>query len=238
MASTSIRHYARDALQNPLNSVHQRRTWPLQCAESSDPQNAPSFEYFFAPTVQSDDLFICCIPLLPPEMIPDDDSEIDVVPVIFTMIGQIAREDCFLTAEGDQRVDRPDHQKEGPLASCWLESRPDRDSCLEWRHVPSAIERIESTAVARPLNLSRVLRFFPNEGAVQLRLRFAPYHGELKDTLPVFDTRRSTNVTRWVPSNIGEVPFDRPLRASFTLEHVRDGDESFLFADLVTLETI
>lgn len=43
MSSLSVRHYARDALHNPLNSVHQRRTWPLQCAESSDPLNAQSF---------------------------------------------------------------------------------------------------------------------------------------------------------------------------------------------------
>lgn len=175
------RHYARDALHNPLNLVHQRRTWPLQCAECSDPHNTSSLNFFFAPTVQSDNLFICCLPLLPPETIPDDDSEIDVVPVVFTMIGQIAREDCFLTAMGDQRADRPDHLKDGPLASCWLESRPDRDSCLEWRHVPSAIERIESTAAAGPLNLSRTLRFFPNDGAVQLRMRFAPYEGEVSN---------------------------------------------------------
>lgn len=175
----SVRHYARDAIQNPLNPIHQRRTWPIQCAICSDPRNLPSFKFFFAPTVDSDDHFICCIPLLPPEEIPDDDSEIDVVPVVFTAIGQIAQEDCFLTAEGDRREGRPGHVQDKPLASCWLESRPDRDSCLEWRQLPSAIDRLASTDVAGPLDTSRVLRFAPNDGAVQLRIKFIPEAGEV-----------------------------------------------------------
>lgn len=176
----SLRHYARDALHNPLNSLHQRGTWPLQRAVCSDPNNLHSFKFFFAPTVDSDDHFICCIPLVPPELIPDDDSEIDTLPVVFTVIGQVAPEECFLTAVGDQREDRPDttaHNR--PLASCWLESRPDRDSCVEWRQLPPAIQRIASTAVAGDLNTSRLLRFAPNEGAVQLRVRFVPYEGEV-----------------------------------------------------------
>lgn len=176
-------HYARDALQNPLNPIHQRRTWPIQCAVCSDPRNLASFAFFFAPTVDSDDHFICCIPLLPPESIPDDDSEIDVVPVVFTMIGQIAPEDCFLTATGDQRESRPDYVQDKPLASCWFESRPDRDSCLEWRQLPSAIDRIASTAVPGPLDTSRVVRFTPNDGAVQLRIRFVPPEGEVSVSL-------------------------------------------------------
>lgn len=45
-------------------------------------------------------------------------------------------------------------------------------------------------------------------------------------------------MTRWVPWDISEVPFDKALRASFTLEYIRDGDEKFLFADLITLETV
>lgn len=175
----SLRHYARDALHNPLNSLHQRGTWPLQCAVCSDPHNLRSFAFFFAPTVDSDDHFICCIPLNPPEFIPDDDSEIDTLPVVFTVIGQIAREECFLTAAGDQREDRPDNIHDKPVASCWLESRPDRDSCLEWRQLPPAIQRVASTAIADDLDTSRLLRFAPNDGAVQLRVRFIPYEGEV-----------------------------------------------------------
>ncbi|EIW61002.1 uncharacterized protein TRAVEDRAFT_46229 [Trametes versicolor FP-101664 SS1] len=203
----------------------------------SGPHASRPFDFFFVQTVDSDNHYVLCIPMDPPEAHPvDDDSEIDVLPVIFTIIGQIAPEECFLTTAGDEREDRPDHARGGPLASCWMESRADRSSCLEWRQLPSAIEHVASAAVAgEPLNTSRVLRFAPNDGAVQLRVRFVPNSGELKDTLPVFDNDANT---RCAPDSADEIPFNKPFRAMFTLEYVIEGTEKYLFADLFSLDSI
>ncbi|KAI0365888.1 hypothetical protein BV20DRAFT_1098068 [Pilatotrama ljubarskyi] len=232
----NLGHYARDAYQNLLNIFHQLCTWPLQCTICSNPALAHTLSrLFFAPTVDSDEHFVCCMPVDPPEPFPvDNDMEIDSTPIIFTVIGQIAPEECYLTAQGDQRAARPDHSRSGPLASCWLESRPDRASCLEWRQIPSAIARVASAAVG-PVNTSRVLRFMPNDGAVQLRVRFAPRDGELRDTLPFFNNEWNARV---IPETLKEVPFNTPIRAMFTLEYVYEGDERFLFADLFSLDNV
>ncbi|KAI0667042.1 hypothetical protein C8Q78DRAFT_982805 [Trametes maxima] len=229
------RHYARDDIENPLDILHQRRTWPLPCALCrSDLPSLP--QLFFAVTVDSEDHSICSIVRDPPDPHPlDDDLEIDALPVVFTIIGQIAPEDCYLTAEGDTRDMRPDHVQDRPLVSFWMESRPDRDSCLEWRQYPSAIERVACVAEDPEVNTSRVIRFKPNERAVQLRLRFSPYEGQIKDTLPFIYNRSNT---RRVPETLQDVPFDTPFRATFTLECIREGDETFLFADLLTLTDI
>ncbi|CDO77057.1 hypothetical protein BN946_scf184455.g7 [Trametes cinnabarina] len=172
----TVRHYARDAIQNPLNGIHQRCTWPFQCAICSGSAN--SLKMYFAPTVDSDLHYICAMRLDPPEPLIDD-MELDCVPIAFTVIGQIAEEDCFLTSAGEPLAGRAarDHIHDRPVASCWFESRPDRDSCLEWRKLTSAIERVTACAVG-PVNTSRVIRRMPNDSAVQLRVRFSPYEGE------------------------------------------------------------
>lgn len=59
---------------------------------------------------------------------------------------------------------------------------------------------------------------------------------QLKDTLPFFNT--AGTATRIVPQTIDEVPFNQPFRATFTLEHYREGDKTYLYAELVTLDTI
>ncbi|KAI0673880.1 hypothetical protein C8Q78DRAFT_1019575 [Trametes maxima] len=238
----STEHYARDDFDSLLNILHQRRTWPIQCAICDMPHGLPpnsGRELVFLETTESsadNPRYACSLVFEPPELLLGNPRhEIDVLPVVFTVIGQIAPEDCFLTTTGDTRTPRQDHIQDRPLASYWLESRPDRDSCLEWRQLSMAIEHVVSIA-EHPLNTSRVVRFVPNEHAVQLHVRFCPEEGELDDTLPL--VKLGPPNTRLVPASLSEVPFNQPLRASFTLEYIHEGDEWYLFADLITLTDI
>lgn len=62
-------------------------------------------------------------------------------PVLFEIIGQIARHDCWLTALGDEKNQDPDD----PIASCWVEARPDHISRIYWRSVLPTVEAIIDT---------------------------------------------------------------------------------------------
>lgn len=62
-------------------------------------------------------------------------------PVLFELVGQIAREDCYLTALGDEAHQEPDD----PVASCWVTARPDIISRIHWRSVLPTIQDIMDT---------------------------------------------------------------------------------------------
>ncbi|KAI0368258.1 hypothetical protein BV20DRAFT_924757, partial [Pilatotrama ljubarskyi] len=192
---------------------------------------------FFAPTVDSDNLFVCCIcPSPPPSMSTSLKDEIDSLPLILNLTGTIATEECFITVSGNPRKARPDHVQDQPVASCWLQPlSADPEFRSHWSQVTSAIARVASTAPV-PLNTSRIIRTTSDGSSAQLRVRFAPESGHsLRNTLPFYDKR--TRI-RCVPKSIGEVPFGRPLQAAFILEYVRENEQSFLFADLVSLTDI
>lgn len=74
----------------------------------------------------------CCIPR---DVIPR--LLLTKTPLLFKIIGQISVEDCFLTARGHLRP--PDEE---PVASCWLEQRPNIISDITWRGVIPTLEGI------------------------------------------------------------------------------------------------
>lgn len=59
-------------------------------------------------------------------------------PILFELIGQIATHDCHLTVRGDEEHQDPDD----PIASCWVEARPDDISRIYWRSLLPAVQEI------------------------------------------------------------------------------------------------
>lgn len=97
----------------------------------------PQFAVCFA--ITEDDEFthefrrICCLRPDPLAYLPRPKR-----PVLFEVIGQIAAHDCHLTARGDEEHQDPND----PVASCWVEARPDDVSRIYWRSLLPTIQSV------------------------------------------------------------------------------------------------
>ncbi|PIL33641.1 hypothetical protein GSI_04264 [Ganoderma sinense ZZ0214-1] len=134
-------------------------------------------------------------------------------PILFDVLGQIAVEDCFLTARGCPRP-----ANEEPVASCWLQQRPNIVSDLKWRGIIPVIEAIvEEYAVGSEVDTSRLLTVGP-DGKLRLQVIWHGEVGEFGLQLPIFDELG----TEQVPESISQVPFGVPVHAVFSIEFVHD----------------
>ncbi|KAI1784484.1 hypothetical protein LXA43DRAFT_1066735 [Ganoderma leucocontextum] len=132
-------------------------------------------------------------------------------PLVFNIVGQIAVENCFLTAHGRDRP--PDEE---PVASCWLQARPNIVSDISWRGIIPTIEAIvdEYGGVVDP---SHLLIVGPDE-KLRLQVIWQGCVGDSGWQLPIFDEFG----TQCVPASISQVPFGEAVHAVFSIEFVHD----------------
>ncbi|KAI1781642.1 hypothetical protein LXA43DRAFT_908153 [Ganoderma leucocontextum] len=160
---------------------------------------------------------ICCFRFtdLPPHLDPRPK-----VPILFKVIGQIALEDCFLTADGYECPESSGAEDEH-LATCWIETRPDYISETYWLGVVPAVQEI-ANHIPTDVDTSKLIG--EDEGQVRLQVCYQPPAGQsITSTLPLYNIRGE----RQVPSCISEVPFGHPMRVAFALEcrYCRDEPE-------------
>ncbi len=97
-------------------------------------------------------------------------------PLVFNVYGQIAIEDCFLTARGRLRP-----MDEEPVASCWLQARPNVASEIRWRGIIPTIEAIVDE-YGGVVDFSHLLMLGP-DGELRLQVIWQGSVGELSSTL-------------------------------------------------------
>ncbi|PIL33218.1 hypothetical protein GSI_04668 [Ganoderma sinense ZZ0214-1] len=150
--------------------------------------------------------YICCFPQHANPELP-----LPKTPLVFSLYGQIAIEDCFLTVRGCLRP-----MDEEPVASCWLEARPNIAADILWRGIIPSIEAIVDKygGVVDP---SHLVALGP-DGNVRLQVVWQGNIGESGWRLPMFDEFG----TQRVPASISEVPFGEAMHATFSLEFVHD----------------
>ncbi len=164
------------------------------------------------------------------------------VPILFEVVGQIALEDCFLTADGYKSPESSGEDNER-LATCWIETRPDYISRIYWLGVVPAVQEI-ANHIPTAVDTSRVIG--EDQGQIRLQVCYQPPAGQVRcflnccgmvcsrhsdiyfqsitSTLPLYNIHGE----RQVPSCVGEVPFGQPMRVAFALEsrYCRDEPES------------
>ncbi|KAI1796507.1 hypothetical protein LXA43DRAFT_879942 [Ganoderma leucocontextum] len=151
---------------------------------------------------------ICCIRFT--ELPPYLDTR-PTVPILFEVVGQIAREDCFLPADGYEGPES-NRQEDEHLATCWIETRHDYVSQIYWLGVVPAVQEI-ANHIPTDVNTSRLLG--EEHGEVRLQVAYQPPAGQsITSTLPLYDVRGE----RQVPSCVAEVPFRQPMWVAFALE--------------------
>ncbi|OBZ74119.1 hypothetical protein A0H81_06461 [Grifola frondosa] len=217
-----------------LDTIYDHTTWPLESIPGRLQVLDLCFRRYSADGTSANHLWSCATSLKPPEDILGV-SGVDALLLYFKVVGQVAREACYLTAQGVESWVRDFYDEEQHFASCWLEACPNYLSQVEWRKAAVAID-IVSAAAAEPLDLSRVICTDPINGAVKLRIQFTlPTGKRLENTLPIFDR---TLLTRQVPSSVSEVPFDCTVCALFTLDYKCQYDTNYLLANLVSLSDL
>ncbi|KAI0323823.1 hypothetical protein GY45DRAFT_1215746, partial [Cubamyces sp. BRFM 1775] len=134
-------------------------------------------------------------------------------PLLLEITGQIAIQNCFLTAHGYRNTEEPEDNSE-PTASCWLEARPDAVSRTYWRSVLPTVHSIMEH-IPGDVDISGFVSVAA-DGAVRLQVIWEADEGETIETaLPMFDEDEN----RCVPRSIAEVPFGVCVRAVFTMEY-------------------
>ncbi len=93
-------------------------------------------------------------------------------PLVFNVYGQITPEDCFLTARGRLRP-----MDEEPVASCWLQARPNIASDIRWRGIIPTIEAI-ADEYGGVVDFSHLLMLGP-DGKIQLQVIWQGDVGEV-----------------------------------------------------------
>ncbi|PIL31912.1 hypothetical protein GSI_06616 [Ganoderma sinense ZZ0214-1] len=132
-------------------------------------------------------------------------------PLLFKIIGQITVEECFLTARGHLRP--PDKE---PIASCWLQQRPNITSDITWRGIIPTLEAIIEQ-YGGEVDPSELLALGP-DGKLRLQMTWQGDVGETGRDLPIFD---ELGIQR-VPASISDVPFGEAVHAVFSIEFVHD----------------
>ncbi|KAI1782040.1 hypothetical protein LXA43DRAFT_906979 [Ganoderma leucocontextum] len=162
----------------------------------------------FAPTDRdgSEKRHVCCVhqDASPRLFLPK-------TPLVFSIYGQIAVEDCFLTARGR---DRPTDQE--PVTSCWLQARPNITSDISWRGIIPTIQAIVNE-YGGTVDPSHLLTVGP-DGKLRLQVIWQGYIGDSGWQLPMFDEFG----TERVPGSISDVPFGEVVNAVFSIEFVHD----------------
>ncbi|KAH8101945.1 hypothetical protein BXZ70DRAFT_1007175 [Cristinia sonorae] len=141
---------------------------------------------------------------------PFVNGEAHTTPILFTMVGQLSRDDCHLYPN------KPDvSHPEPPVVSFWLESRPDIESKIEFLDLRRAFAAISQEA-DNYLKLDLLLREDPIRGCLQLQVVWLPWTKEEANNLLIMDA----NGDSAVPNSTEDIPFDIPVRVSFWLQYV------------------
>ncbi|KAI1782076.1 hypothetical protein LXA43DRAFT_1069363 [Ganoderma leucocontextum] len=132
-------------------------------------------------------------------------------PLLFNIVGEIAVEECFLTARGRLRP-----SDEEPVASCWLKPRPNPVSDVTWRGVIPTVDAIVDKygGVVDPFQL---LMEGP-DGKLRLQVIWQGRVCYSGWELPIFDEFG----TQRVPASISQVPFGQAVHAVFSIDFVHN----------------
>ncbi|KAI1781612.1 hypothetical protein LXA43DRAFT_908281 [Ganoderma leucocontextum] len=149
---------------------------------------------------------VCCRRPAAPHTINGVRAPRTLQPFIFELVGQIAEEDCHLTADGYG------NRTESPIASCWIEPRADCVSRREWAESARTIHHILDS-IREPWSAD-VLVEEGNPLRIQLFYE-PPEDRSLQESLPVYER----NGRRHVPMSLSEVPFGRAMRFLFTIHY-------------------
>ncbi|TFK92371.1 hypothetical protein K466DRAFT_480763 [Polyporus arcularius HHB13444] len=160
---------------------------------------------------------------------PDRQSN---VPLLFDDIGEVSRDDFALTGYGI--IGRPDEEvREAPMASGWLQERPNKMSNINWRAVPRTVRTITDSIPAFDVDTSTLYRM-TEDNSPQLKLTWQGFPGETTAThLPLFDADGDRNI----PMSEDDFPFEQPLHALFTMDmyHNTATNRRYLTANLIRL---
>ncbi len=153
---------AEDIIIVPLSSVTMIYTTLLLCflVWEYDPETREERE-------------ICCF------RFSDLPSHIDPrprIPILFEIIGQIAFEDCFLTADGYEDP-VSSGQEDEHLATCWIETRDEYVSRIYWQGIAPAVQEIASH-IPGSVDASRLLGEV--DGEVILQVCYQPPAGQVR----------------------------------------------------------
>ncbi|PIL34350.1 hypothetical protein GSI_03125 [Ganoderma sinense ZZ0214-1] len=156
----------------------------------------------------SEKRYTCCIS---PDALPRLTQP--KTPILFSLLGQIAVKDCFMTARGCLRP--PDEE---PVASCWLEQRSNPVSDLTWRGIlPTIKALVQEFAAGSEVDTSQLLAVGA-DGKLRFQVIWQGDVGESGGDLPMFDEFG----TEQVPASISQVPFGQPVHAVFSIDFVHD----------------
>lgn len=101
-----------------------------------------------------------------------------LVPILFEVVGQIVAENCFLTLDGIFPDDPPPNSGLGPVASCWIEPRPNDISHTYWRSLEPTINTINEY-IHGNINTSCLITT-GQDGSMQLQVIWLAPHGHVR----------------------------------------------------------
>ncbi|KAI1782022.1 hypothetical protein LXA43DRAFT_905138 [Ganoderma leucocontextum] len=130
-------------------------------------------------------------------------------PVVFDIIGQISGgSECFLSVDGVPRdTSSTNAASAEPVASCWMEPRPNVVARVNWNGVQASVEQILAE-IPGEVDTSRFIR--SEDGMMKIQLVWQGYPGETGASLPMFDELGN----HYVPATRSDIPFDRPMHAA------------------------
>lgn len=105
-----------------------------------------------------------------------------VLPLLLELLGQIAVTDCYLTSRGYTDPGDP-HSK--PIASCWIEARPDLVSEIYWRSVLPTIQTFKAD-IPGAADISDLLSV-ASDGSVRVKVRWEPDADEVSSLISHVD---------------------------------------------------
>ncbi|PSR70768.1 hypothetical protein PHLCEN_2v13353 [Hermanssonia centrifuga] len=191
------------------------------------------------------DTNLCCS-RIPPDPVDIQGRIFEAVPIIFEVVGEICTEDHRFSARVDCTGDGdpPSHG----IGSCWITSRLDAASRIQWVRMQATLEEISRLArrtTDEEMDVSTLYRVDESTGDMNLQVYFEspcqhhPDHVSRLHFLSIgaLSLTAFTSQTSVMPfQTVHDVPFHQALRVLFYL-HLRvrrDGDRS-LHAELALM---
>ncbi|TFK78164.1 hypothetical protein K466DRAFT_607254 [Polyporus arcularius HHB13444] len=139
------------------------------------------------------------------------------IPLLWDMIGEVTRDDFALSARGVLGRSA-EEVREAPMASGWLQQRPNKMSDINWRALRLSIRTLTDSIPAFEVDTSTLLRI-TEEGLPQLKLTWQGFIGETTDKhLPLFGAHGD----RRIPTSVDDFPFGEAFHALFSIDLYRD----------------
>ena len=118
---------------------------------------------------------ICCTQFAeaPPHL---DINPLIKIPILFKIIGQISKDECYLMTDGYESPESSGQEDER-LATCWIETRDDDISKLYWLGIAPAVQEIVNKIPA-DISTSRLLTDEPVED-LRIQVAYQPPAGQV-----------------------------------------------------------